>query len=92
VAGKDRCNMQRTGEGQNGAFRKTVSKNDLALGPHQIIRKSEGYRYFGYKHTTLDEKIKSGEIPKPIHLGKRARGWTGQQILDWQRRLIENSK
>jgi predicted DNA-binding transcriptional regulator AlpA len=44
--------------------------------------------YWGYRPTQLDEKIKSGEIPKPIKLSKTgkwsAQGWFGKQILDWQ--------
>jgi hypothetical protein len=42
-----------------------VNKNNLELGPNQIIRKSEGAKYFGYRHTALDAKIAAGEIPKP---------------------------
>jgi predicted DNA-binding transcriptional regulator AlpA len=58
------------------------------LSPNQIIRKRDGEKYFGYRHTQLDEKIKSGAIPEPIKLGPRARGWLGSQILEWQARLI----
>jgi len=35
--------------------------------------------------------IKAGEIPAPIKLGARARGWTGAQIIEWQARLIKNA-
>ena len=59
------------------------------LDPNQIVRWSEGRKYFGYKHTQLDEKIKSGEIPAPFPLSNtgRAKGWTGRQIIEHQQRL-----
>jgi predicted DNA-binding transcriptional regulator AlpA len=56
------------------------------LVPDQIYRASEARKYFGYKATQLDEKIKTGEIPAPIYLSDtgRARGWFGRQIIKWQ--------
>lgn len=61
------------------------------LHPNEIIRYSKGGKFFGYKSSQLDELIKSGEIPRPIPLSAsgRAKGWTGQQIIDHQARLIE---
>ncbi len=60
------------------------------LHPNEIIRLNEGPTFFGYKHSELDQKIKSGEIPTPFALsdGGRAKGWTGQQIIDYQRRRL----
>lgn len=56
------------------------------LDPYQIVRFYEGAKYFGYKHSQLPEKIKSGEIPAPFPLSDsgRAKGWTGRQIIKWQ--------
>jgi hypothetical protein len=50
----------------------------------------EGPRYFGYRHTQLDEKIRSGEIPAPLSLSAsgRAKGWLGRQIIEHHRRLL----
>ena len=64
------------------------------LNPNQIVRVSDGTKYFGYKHTHLAEKIKSGEIPAPIKLseGGRAVGWLGEQILQWQAARIAAAK
>jgi predicted DNA-binding transcriptional regulator AlpA len=60
--------------------------NDRPLNPDWFYRLSDGYRYFGYRPTTLDEKIQKGEIPAPIALSDtgRARGWFGRTILKWQ--------
>jgi hypothetical protein len=57
------------------------------LNPYQIVRLHDGPIYFGFASTQLAEKIKSGEIPEPQYLtaSGRARGWTGQQIIDWHR-------
>ena len=60
--------------------------------PNQIVRKKDGWKYFGYRSTTLDDKIADGTIPKPIKLGARACGWFGSQILSWQEQLLKNSK
>jgi hypothetical protein len=52
---------------------------------HQIVRKGEGgKKYFGLGPTQLEEGIKKGEIPPPFDLtdSGRAKGWTGQQIID----------
>jgi hypothetical protein len=40
--------------------------------------------------TEIDAKIKSGEIEAPIALSEsgRAKGWTGQQIINHQQRLF----
>ncbi len=62
-----------------------------ALTPNEIIRKSDAGPYFGVRTTQLEERIKKGEIPKPMKLSKsgRAVGWLGKTILDWQRKLSE---
>jgi len=62
------------------------SNEPRPLDPGQFYRWSEGWKYFGYKSTQLDEKIKSGEIPAPISLSDsgRAKGWYGRHIIAWQ--------
>ncbi len=63
------------------------------LDPHQIVRRKDGPKYFGYKHAALEEKIRSGDIPMPITLSEkgRATGWTGQQIIDHQTKMLESA-
>jgi predicted DNA-binding transcriptional regulator AlpA len=67
---------------------KTVTNE---LSPHEVVRLVDGRKYFGYGPTTLAEKIKAGEIPKPVRLGDRARGWLGSQIIEWQKQLTEKN-
>jgi hypothetical protein len=64
------------------------------LHPQQIVRKSDGPKYFGLKRSQLEEAIKNHLVPAPFPLteGGRARGWLGQQIIDHQRRLIAAAK
>jgi predicted DNA-binding transcriptional regulator AlpA len=64
------------------------------LHPNQIVRKREGAKYFGYKRSQLDEKIKSGEIPPTFPLSKsgRAQAWTGRQIIEYQRARLAAAK
>jgi hypothetical protein len=61
----------------------TVPEAVAGLDPHQIVRKSEGRKYFGFVKSTLNEKIKRGEIPPtfPLSDSGRAQGWTGEQII-----------
>ena len=59
------------------------------LHPNQIVRYSEGRKYFGYGASQLAEKIKQRELPEPIPLSDTgyAKGWTGRQIIEHHRRL-----
>jgi hypothetical protein len=60
------------------------------IDPLSIIRYEDGHRVFGYKPTQLAEQIKLGTIPTPKYLGappSRAKGWTGQQIIQYFRDL-----
>jgi predicted DNA-binding transcriptional regulator AlpA len=63
---------------------------DLDLDPNQIFRPKEAEKYFGYKRSQLNEKIKSGEIDPPIPLSDsgRAVGFTGRQIIEHHRRRL----
>jgi predicted DNA-binding transcriptional regulator AlpA len=56
------------------------------LVPDQIYRWKEGWKFFGYGATQLEEKIEAGEIPAPIPLSDtgRAKGWLGRTIIEWQ--------
>jgi predicted DNA-binding transcriptional regulator AlpA len=58
------------------------------LHPNEIVRKSQGPRYFGLKKSQLKEAIQKGliEPPFPLVEGGRATGWTGQTIIDHQQR------
>lgn len=60
------------------------------LEPHQIIRKHEGAKYFGFKITALNKKIQEGEIPAPVPLSDtgRAMGWFGHQVISHQQKLL----
>jgi hypothetical protein len=74
-----------------GLRRRKMPETEIKeLNPHQIIRYEDGPAFFGYRPTVLAEKIKEGSIPTPKYLApapSRARGWTGQQIIDHHRAL-----
>jgi predicted DNA-binding transcriptional regulator AlpA len=56
------------------------------LDPNQIFRECDAKAIFGFSHSQLYAKIKSGDIPKPHLLSSppsRARGWWGWQINAW---------
>jgi predicted DNA-binding transcriptional regulator AlpA len=64
------------------------------LDPWQIVRFRDGKKWFGYGPTQLEEKIKSGEVPKPMRLSDsgRALGWLGKQIIEHHRKLEAKNK
>jgi predicted DNA-binding transcriptional regulator AlpA len=59
-----------------------------------FYRVADAHRFFGYRATTLAEKISSGEIPAPIPLSDtgRAKGWFGREIIAWQAQRIEAAR
>lgn len=72
---------------------KDKEENVARIHPNEIIRFKDGHRFFGYKKTQITEKIEEGEIPEPVLLSDtgRARGWFGQQILDYQQKRREKA-
>jgi predicted DNA-binding transcriptional regulator AlpA len=71
---------------------KAKEQPQLALGPNDVVRKKDGYRYFGLRSTGLDDAIKAGRIPKPTRLSPRCTVWLGSDILEWQRQKLESAK
>jgi predicted DNA-binding transcriptional regulator AlpA len=59
---------------------------DDGIHADRVYRYADGPKYFGLGLSSIDEKIKTGEIPKPISLSDsgRAKGWLGRTILAWQ--------
>jgi predicted DNA-binding transcriptional regulator AlpA len=60
-----------------------------ALRDDEIVRLKDGPKYFGVGRTKISENIRAGLIPTPIHFSERCVGWTGKQIHDWQRQIVE---
>jgi hypothetical protein len=63
---------------------------DLDLDPNEIFRPKIAEKYFGLKHTQINEKVRAGEIEAPFLLseGGKAVGWTGRQIINYHRKRI----
>ena len=74
--------------------KKHPEQSPALLNPNVIYRKDEARKFFGYKPTQFDLKIKTGEIPAPIRLSDsgHACGWLGRTILAWQAQRGANSK
>ena len=71
---------------------KTNEDSLKGLDPDQIVRKTKGgQRYFGLGPTRLDEAIRRGDIPAPFPLtaSGRAVGWTGRQIIEHHRAMMQ---
>jgi len=46
----------------------------------------------GLSNTTIYMMVKNGEFPKPIPLGKQAKGWVSSEIDDWIQARISQRK
>jgi predicted DNA-binding transcriptional regulator AlpA len=68
------------------ARKKHDSTSLYRLHPNEIVRRSEGPKFFGYSSSQIDELIRKRKLPKPFKLvpGGRAAAWTGQQVIDYQ--------
>ena len=56
------------------------------INPAQFYRYVDGPKIFGYSASSIDGKIATEEIPMPVPLSDngRAKGWFGDQILEWR--------
>lgn len=48
-----------------------------------ILRLPDVIKATGLSRSTIYEKIKNGEFPKPVKLGERSRGWRQSVIAGW---------
>ncbi|MGB2222526.1 MAG: helix-turn-helix transcriptional regulator [Paraglaciecola chathamensis] len=48
-----------------------------------ILRKKSVSEMVGLAPSSIDDRIRRGEFPKPIPLGGRAVGWTLLSIKNW---------
>jgi prophage regulatory protein len=46
----------------------------------------------GLGRTSIYERVRSGEFPRPVSIGPRAVAWTSSSIAAWQARQIEQSR
>jgi len=49
----------------------------------RLLRLPEVLRLTGLSRSTLYRKIKAGEFPRPVKLGKRAVGWRESEVIAW---------
>ncbi len=67
---------------------KTETKPDA---PTKIIRLPVVLDRVGLKRTAVYDRIKGGEFPKPIKLG-RVSGWVEAEIQDWIQKHIDDQR
>lgn len=54
------------------------------LSPYAVVREELLPLFDGLGTTQRNEKIKTGEYPRPIRVGVRAKAWILQEIINWQ--------
>lgn len=58
----------------------------------RFLRLPDVKQAVGYGRTTIYDKIKAGEFPKPYLLGARAVAWLSEDIDDWIESRITASR
>jgi len=54
-----------------------------------ILRRADVERATGLPRSTIYDKIKKNEFPKPIPLSARSVGWLESEIIAWQKLRIQ---
>ena len=49
----------------------------------RLLRLPEVLRLTGLSRSAVYRKIKAGEYPRPLKLGKRAVGWRESEVIAW---------
>jgi prophage regulatory protein len=53
----------------------------------KIIRGEKAlYEKIGLRRTTIEELLSRGEFPKPVRIGKRAKGFLEHELDEWLRK------
>lgn len=50
-----------------------------------ILRRADVERATGLKTSSLYEKMKAGEFPRPVRINARSVGWMASEIVEWQK-------
>jgi prophage regulatory protein len=53
-----------------------------------ILRRVDVERATGLKTSSLYEKIKAGEFPRPVKINSRSVGWLASEVADWQQARV----
>ena len=53
-----------------------------------FLRRPDVERRTGLQRSTLYDKMKSGDFPKPIKLSGRCVAWLETEVADWQEKQI----
>jgi len=66
-----------------------VRKTQPTIG-RAVLRKHDAQAFVGLKGTAFDEKVKNGDLPKPIKLtdSGKAVGWVTAELEQWLQRRI----
>ena len=49
----------------------------------RILRPAETSAKVGYSHPHIKRLVKSGQFPKPVRVGARAKGWIESELDQW---------
>ena len=55
---------------------------------HSVLRRHDVERVTGLPRSTIYDKMKAGEFPKPIPLSGRSVGWLSNEIESWLKERV----
>lgn len=58
----------------------------------RILRKHTVMERVGLKQSSIYNKMKAGDFPKPVKISERAVGWVESEINDWIASRIEEAR
>ena len=50
---------------------------------HRLLKLPDVLRLTGLSRSTVYRKLKEGDFPRPVQLGKRAVAWRESDLIDW---------
>lgn len=58
----------------------------------ELWREPRVLQVVGYARSTIWQKVKAGEFPKPVPIGPRAVAWPSNEVQEWVRQRIEAAR
>lgn len=53
-----------------------------------ILRRRDVERVTGLRRSSLYEKIRAGNFPRPLKINSRSVGWLSSEVAEWQRARV----
>ena len=66
-----------------GVWRGISNQRRSVMAVPRIMRRDEVLVAVGFSYSTLKRKVRAGEFPAPVKLGRRSVGWFATEVEEW---------